>query len=84
MTSMWEPMTPESGAGGPADEIAAADPGAGAPAPAPGFGIAGEDPDRAGETDHPGEPTTELAPDPGDVSTVFRTPDPSDVRRPGT
>ncbi len=84
MTSMWEPMTPESGAGGPADEIAAADPGAGAPAPAPGFGIAGEDPDRAGETDHLGEPTTELAPDPGDVSTVFRTPDPSDVRRPGT
>jgi hypothetical protein len=84
MTSMWEPMTPESGAAGPADEIAAADPGAGAPAPAPGFGVAGEDPDRAEETDRPGEPTAEQAPDPGDVGTVFRTPDPADVRRPGT
>ena len=76
---MWEPMTPNRHR--PDDEIAAADPGAGAPAPADGFGVAGEDPDRAGETDRPDEPTVEQAPDPGDVGTVFRTPDPADVRR---
>jgi hypothetical protein len=76
---MWEPMTPNSS--GPADEIAAADPGAGAPAPAEGFGVAGEDPDRAAETDTAAEPTRDLAPSVDDVSTVFRTPDPADVRR---
>jgi hypothetical protein len=78
MTSMWEPMTPNSS--GPADEIAAADPGAGGPAPAEGFGIAGEDPDRSEETDH-ADPTVEQAPAVEDVDTVFRTPDPAGVRR---
>lgn len=76
---MWEPMTPN--ANGPADEIPAADPGPGAPPPAEGFGVAGEEPDRSAETDRPGDPTAEAAPDPGDVGTVFRTPDPDDVRR---
>jgi hypothetical protein len=77
---MWEPMTPDAGV--PADEIAAADPGAGAPPPAEGFGIGGEEPDRSAETDHP-DPTREQAPAVDDVSTVFRTPDPADVHRPG-
>ncbi len=81
MTSMWEPMTPNTDANGP-DDIAAADPGAGAPAPADGFGIGGEEPDRSEETDRP-DPTAELAPSPSDVTTVFRTPDPADVRRDG-
>ena len=78
MTSMWEPMTPN--ASGPADEIAAADPGAGAPAPAEGFGVEGEEPDRSAETDHP-DGTRAQAPAVEDVDTVFRTPDPADVRR---
>ncbi|WP_176449957.1 hypothetical protein [Geodermatophilus saharensis] len=73
-------MTPN--ANGPAEEIAAADPGAGAPAPAEGFGVAGEDPDRSAETDQP-DPTEEQAPAVEDVNTAFRTPDPTDVRRPG-
>ncbi|MGY1696007.1 MULTISPECIES: hypothetical protein [unclassified Geodermatophilus] len=69
-------MTPN--ANGPAEEIAAADPGAGAPAPAEGFGVAGEEPDRTAGTDPADESG---APDPADVDTVFRTPDPADVRR---
>ena len=78
MTSMWEPMTPN--ADGPAEEIAAADPGAGAPPPAEGFGVGGEDPDRAPETDRP-EGTGSGPPDTSGVDTVFRTPDPADVSR---
>ena len=57
--SMWEPMTPDRHQ--PEDEIAAADPGAGAP-----------------ETDRPGETALGGA---GTADTVFRTPDPDDVRR---
>ena len=42
--SMWTPMEPNLGN---ADEgIPAADPGAGAPPPAEGFGVGGEEPDR--------------------------------------
>ncbi|MBM7808369.1 hypothetical protein JOD57_004206 [Geodermatophilus bullaregiensis] len=88
--STWEPMTPHGHR--PDDEIAAADPGAGAPPPAEGFGVAGEEPDRPeeppppeepprpGEPRHPGEPERT----PGEVElpdTPFRPPDPGDVGR---
>ena len=46
---MWTPMEPNLGEGD--DGIPAADPGAGAPPPAGGFGIGGEEPDRPEETD---------------------------------
>ncbi|PWW23562.1 hypothetical protein JD79_02737 [Geodermatophilus normandii] len=69
---MWEPMTPNRHR--PDDEIAAADPGAGAPPPAAGFGVEGEEPDRPEQAEAP--PVAPGAPD-----TVFRTPDPADVRR---
>jgi hypothetical protein len=45
--SMWTPMEPELGQGD--DGIPAADPGAGAPPPADGFGVGGEEPDRPEE-----------------------------------
>ena len=69
--STWEPMTPHGHR--PDDEIAAADPGAGAPPPAEGFGVEGEDPDRA-----EGDPAT---PDASRTDSPFRTPDPRDVGR---
>ena len=74
--STWEPMTPHRHH--PDDEIAAADPGAGAPPPAEGFGVAGEEPDQP-------ERTAEDTPAGGDpaTGTPFRTPDPTAVRRPG-
>ena len=83
--STWEPLTPDRHH--PDDEIAAADPGAGAPPPAEGFGVAGEEPDR------PEEATAETTPAetvPAEDSPAagarsrdvpFRTPDPADVRR---
>ena len=71
---MWEPMTP--GLGGPDEGIPAADPGAGAPPPAEGFGVGGEEPDRPEEAD---EPSPEASPAPDGADTVFRTPDPTDV-----
>ncbi len=58
------------------DQIAAADPGVGAPAPAPGFGIEGEDPDVAQGHDETGDASTEAG-----ATTAFRTPDPDDVGR---
>ena len=70
--SMWEPMTPNRYR--PDDEIAAADPGAGAPPPAEGFGVGGEEPDRPEQAE--GSPAAADGAD-----TVFRTPDPTDVRR---
>ncbi|MGY1653902.1 hypothetical protein [Geodermatophilus sp. SYSU D01119] len=73
MTSMWEPMTPELG-NGQDDGIPAADPGAGAPPPAEGFGVGGEEPDRP-------EETAEASPVADGPDTAFRTPDPADVRR---
>ncbi len=72
------------------EEIAAADPGHGAPEPAPGLGIDGEDPDTQVD-DHDG-PTTRAADtapaavrdaDVTDEEPPFRTPQPDDVRRPG-
>ena len=72
-------MMPPPFSAQPEDEgIPAADAGTGAPPPAPGFGVAGEDPDRAPETDRPGETAAGGA---GTADTVFRTPDPDDVRR---
>jgi hypothetical protein len=62
----------------PADEgIPAADPGAGAPEPAAGFGIGGEDPDVVPAGD-PGPGDAEAAPPPPS-ETPFRTPDPRKV-----
>jgi hypothetical protein len=54
------------------DGIPAADAGRGAPPPAEGFGVQGEEPDRAD-----GEPATA---DSG-TDSPFRTPDPRDVGR---
>ncbi|MGY1722817.1 hypothetical protein [Blastococcus sp. SYSU DS0533] len=72
--SMMDALDPFSGRQ-PDDGIPAADPGAGAPPTADGYGIGGEDPDRAPETDDAavGEDTDP----PGD--TTFRTPDPHDI-----
>ena len=44
---MWTPMEPNLGRED--DGIPAADPGAGAPPPAEGFGVGGEEPDRPEE-----------------------------------
>lgn len=51
------------------EQIAAADPGQGAPAPAPGFGVPGEEPDQVSA-----EPAAEREHLQGD--TPFRTPTP--------
>ncbi|MGY1771073.1 hypothetical protein [Blastococcus sp. SYSU D00813] len=68
MSAPLEPELPKTD-----DGIPAADPGAGAPPPAEGFGIEGEDPDRAeGDPD----PEPRAAGDP-----PFRTPDPREVGR---
>jgi hypothetical protein len=67
MSAPMEPNIASSGGGG----IPAADPGAGAPPPAEGFGIGGEEPDRPEET---GE---DAAVPPSD--TPFRTPYPAEV-----
>lgn len=72
--SMWTPVEPDLGRGD--DGIPAADPGAGAPPPADGFGVGGEEPDRPEEAD--------AAPPAGDAAradTPFRTPDPGRVGR---
>ncbi len=69
MSSPLEPNLPQSAD----DGIPAADAGNGAPPPAQGFGIEGEDPDRA-----EGEPGT---PDVAPTDSPFRTPDPRDVGR---
>ncbi len=63
--SMTEPFQPHPDH---REEIAAADPGAGAPEPAPGFGIGGEDPD---VTEGADEAETGVR----DHSTPFRTPE---------
>jgi hypothetical protein len=70
--SMWQPLQPNLG---PDDDgIPAADPGAGAPPTAEGFGIGGEEPDRpeerAGAEDGAEPP----------ADTPFRTPDPEELR----
>lgn len=71
------------------EEVAAADPGTGAPTTAPGTGVGGEDPD-ARVDDH-GGPTTRAADtapaalrdDAADDEPLLRAPQPDEVRRPG-
>ena len=72
---MWTPMEPNLGRED--DGIPAADPGAGAPEPAEGFGVGGEEPDR------PEEDASQPSADDGGRRTdpPFRTPDPGDVGR---
>ncbi|MGY1822090.1 hypothetical protein [Geodermatophilus sp. SYSU D00079] len=76
--STWSPM--EAGSGREDDGIPAADPGAGAPAPAEGFGVGGEEPDRPEQEAPPadGSPAEE---DGRRGDPPFRTPDPGDVGR---
>ena len=69
--SMWTPMEPNLGRED--DGIPAADPGAGAPAPADGFGTGGEEPDR------PEDAGAQQAAEAGDPP--FPTPDPGEVGR---
>ncbi len=76
---MWTPMEPNLGRGD--DGIPAADPGAGAPPTADGFGVGGEEPDRpedAGTRDADAHGTTGDRPD---DDPPFRTPDPGEVGR---
>ena len=73
MSMMPPPFTSD-----PSDDgIPAADPGSGAPEPAPGFGIAGEDPDVVA----PGDPQPEEAEkaDSPVRESAFRTPDPREI-----
>jgi hypothetical protein len=82
--SMWTPMEPNLGRRD--DSIPAADPGAGAPPTADGFGVGGEEPDRpedadtqdAGTQDADAHGTTGDRPD---DDPPFRTPDPGEVGR---
>lgn len=72
--SMSMPLEPNLGT---ADEgIPAADPGAGAPPPADGFGVGGEEPDRPEEA--PSDQAGAAGPDAPEDS-PFRTPDPTEV-----
>lgn len=71
-------MMPPPFSADPADEgIPAADPGAGAPEPAEGFGIGGEDPDVV-PAEAPGPEDEEAAPPPPS-GTPFRTPAPREI-----
>ena len=80
--SMSTPMEPNLGRGAD-DGIPAADPGAGAPPTADGFGIGGEEPDRPEETGGPQDTAQPSAADGGQHADPppFRTPDPGDVGR---
>jgi hypothetical protein len=69
-TEPFEPHADE-----PDERIAAADPGLGAPDPAPGFGVGGEEPDPAEDTDERAD-----VGDADDGDPPFRTPDGSSVR----
>jgi hypothetical protein len=75
--SMSMPLEPNLGT--PDDGIPAADPGAGAPPPAEGFGVGGEEPDRPEEppVDRTAVAGADDADDPDDPP--FRTPDPTEV-----
>lgn len=71
--SMSMPLEPNLGT--PDEGIPAADPGAGAPPPADGFGVGGEEPDR------PEEPPADAGGS-GDAAAgdpPFRTPDPTEL-----
>ena len=75
--SMSSPLEPNLGHRD--DGIPAADPGAGAPEPAPGFGIGGEEPDLVDPTEEVSAPAADGGADGDDPP--FRTPDPDDVSR---
>ena len=74
--SMSTPFEPNLGR--PDDGIPAADPGAGAPEPAEGFGIEGEEPDRSAEATRPSAEGGDVQADPPE-DPPFRTPDPHDL-----
>ncbi len=77
--SMSAPLEPNLGHRD--DGIPAADPGAGAPEPAPGFGIGGEEPDLVDPTEEiPGVPGKDDD-EPAAADPPFRTPEPDDVSR---
>ena len=71
--SMSMPLEPNLG--NPDEGIPAADPGAGAPPPAEGFGVGGEEPDRPEENDAPAGAADGAAP----ADPPFRTPDPREL-----
>ena len=75
MSEPFEPNLPTGDEG-----IPAADPGAGAPEPAPGFGIGGEEPDRPEEADREEQPSADAGGQHADPP-PFRTPDPERVSR---
>jgi hypothetical protein len=78
--SMMEPLMPRPE---PDESIAAADPGSGGPAPAPGFGITGEDHDRAErQAEDPPTDGDAFSPPVAEGEVPFRTPDPREIRRP--
>jgi hypothetical protein len=81
--SMSTPMEPELGRSD--DGVPAADPGAGAPPSAEGFGVGGEEPDRPEQGPEPGhegglhaDPPDDPPDSPRD-DVPFRTPDPTEV-----
>ena len=81
---MWTPMEPNLGRGD--DGIPAADPGAGAPPTADGFGVGGEEPDRpeeagAGEAGTEDDGARATAGGGPDDDPPVRTPDPGEVGR---
>lgn len=71
---MSSPLEPHLGQ--PDEGIPAADPGAGAPPPAEGFGVGGEEPDHP-EDRPPADAGGDHADPPDDPP--FRTPDPHDL-----
>jgi hypothetical protein len=71
--SMSMPLEPNLSAT-PDEGIPAADPGAGAPPPAEGFGVGGEEPDRPEE-----QPADDAGDAVADDDPPFRTPDPTEV-----
>ena len=77
MAQPFNPVPPDAQGKPDGGGIPAADPGAGAPEPAPGFGIGGEDPDVVG-ADDPAPEEAERAGRPQD-DPPFRTPDPREL-----
>ena len=64
----------EPNLGKPDEGIPAADPGAGAPPPADGFGVGGEEPDRQEQ-----KPADDAVDAVADDDPPFRTPDPTQI-----
>jgi len=72
--SMSQPLEPSLPPG--RDGIPAADPGAGAPPPAEGFGVGGEEPDRPPADEGQDDDEGDAGPP---AETPFRTPDPREI-----